>query len=360
MRKPVLKSANRIPLLGLLALAAACSSNDPPATGSGSGGAAGGGAASGSGGTASGGAPPAAGGIAPASGGSSTASGGNVATGGSFTATGGAVSKGGSSTATGGSSATGGSPASGGGGTTGGSAGVGGGGATGLARFSFFVTSLEGLRRLSGSQNGFGGNLRHGEATGLAGADKICTELAEASMPGAGQKGWRAFLSVAKGPDGNPVNAIDRIGEGPWYDRVGRVVAMNKTALLNARPQGADPAIINDLPNETGTPNHQPDPTQPAVDNHHVLTGSDTSGRLYNGNVNGTCSNWESAEATSGRPRVGFSWPAGSRMHWISGQDEGGCRAGVSVVEMGGSDPSNPIVGSGGGYGGIYCFALKQ
>ena len=51
-------------------------------------------------------------------------------------------------------------------------------------------------------------------------------------MKGAGAKEWHAFLSAAKGPDGNPVNAIDRIGEGPWYDRMGRLVAMNKAALL--------------------------------------------------------------------------------------------------------------------------------
>jgi len=34
-------------------------------------------------------------------------------------------------------------------------------------------------------------------------------------MPGSGVKGWRAFLSTTT------EDAIDRIGEGPWYDRVG-------------------------------------------------------------------------------------------------------------------------------------------
>jgi hypothetical protein len=32
---------------------------------------------------------------------------------------------------------------------------------------------------------------------------------------------------------------------------------------------------------------------------------------------------------------------------------------GVSLVEMGPPDPNIPTVGSGGGYGGIYCFALS-
>jgi len=228
-----------------------------------------------------------------------------------------------------------------------------------LPHFSFFVTSFAGMQKLSGKQEGFGGDLRYGQADGLAGADKICSDLAEASLPGASSKGWRAFLSVAQGPDGAPVHAIDRIGEGPWYDRVGRLVAMDKAALLNARPRGADPAIVNDLPNEDGVPNQRPDPNQPPVNNHHILTGSDTSGRLYNNSVNSTCANWTSAASNAGRPRIGYSYPAGNRQHWISGQDEGGCGAGAVLVDRGGSDPSNPIVGSGGGYGGIYCFAQK-
>jgi hypothetical protein len=248
-----------------------------------------------------------------------------------------------------------------GGGTAGASgapaAGSGGSGSTTDAHFSFFVTSLAGLQKLSKKQEGFGGDLRYGQPDGLSGADKICSELAESSMPGAGAKGWRAFLSATKGPDGMQVNAIDRVGAGPWYDRVGRVVAMTKAALANPRPQGADAMIMNDLPNEEGVPNRRPDPSQPAVNNHHFLTGSDAMGKLYGATA--TCSDWTSTAQSAGRPRIGFSYPAGNRQHWISGQDEGGCGAGAVLVDMGGSDPSNPIVGSGGGYGGFYCFALK-
>ena len=55
-------------------------------------------------------------------------------------------------------------------------------------KFSFFVTSLNAMRMLSGNRNGFGGDLRHGETgegAGLRGADKICSEAAELGMPGA-------------------------------------------------------------------------------------------------------------------------------------------------------------------------------
>ena len=68
---------------------------------------------------------------------------------------------------------------------------------------SFFVTS----------QNpGNGGNLG-----GLEGADAHCTTLAEAA--GAAGKTWRAYLSS------NTVDARDRIGEGPWHNAAGTLIA---------------------------------------------------------------------------------------------------------------------------------------
>lgn len=237
------------------------------------------------------------------------------------------------------------------------------------ARFSFFMTSLKAMRELSKNQNGFGGDLRFGETganAGLRGADKICTTIAEQSMPGAGAKGWRAFLSATKGgPNDGPVHAIDRIGQGPWYDRLGRLVAQNKADLAQVRPASADPAIKNDLPNEDGVPNHAPDGM--LVDNHHVLTGSSGTGQLYRNDVRVTCNDWtKSAGDTADAPRVGLSWPRGggrggggaSSASWLSAMDESGCAPGVSIVERGGPVASNPTVGSGGGYGAIYCFAL--
>jgi hypothetical protein len=228
-------------------------------------------------------------------------------------------------------------------------------------KFSFFVTSLGAMRKLSKSQDGFGGDLRYGEATGLAGADKICTEIAEMAMPGAGAKTWRAFLSTVRGgANGGPVHAIERVGEGPWYDRLGRLVAANRADLAQTRPRGADPTIINDLPNETGIPNHQdgaPGCTgSMCPDNHDVLTGTNQQGMLQSTNMTATCNDWTSAERT-GRPWCGHSWPRqASGVNWMSALAEGGCAPGVNLREQGG--PNAPTVGAGGGYGGIYCFAL--
>lgn len=320
----------------------------------------------------------------------------------------------------------------------------GGDGATDADKFSFFVTSYAALQRLSKSQDGFGGDLRFGETgagAGLRGADKICTTIAEASMPGAGAKKWRAFLSASDDGSGTPVNAIDRIGKGPWYDRLGRLFGSSIANIAQTRPADADASIKNDFPNEDGVPNHQPDPTQPAVDNHDMLTGSDATGKFYDATA--TCLDWTSAEGNidvEGKPRVGHSWPRsggdlgmvpggggrglggngpmpgggfgfggniappvggnfgfpggeafggdfgfpgnplgfagdaafpgggsigapggdiGDVDNWMSSLTESGCKAGVNLIETGGPSNTAVTVGSGGGYGGFYCFALE-
>jgi len=211
---------------------------------------------------------------------------------------------------------------------------------------------------LSGNQKGFGGDFRYGEADGLTGADKICRDTAERSMPGNG-KTWRAFLSVSKGPGGTAVNAADRIGDGPWYDRLGRVVAMTKADLLQARPKGADPAIINDLPNEDGLPNQFPGGTTTANDNHATVTGSTPQGTIHASGLQATCQDWTSAAADGGKPQVGLSFPRGtSATNWISTQAEPGCLPGGTIIQTGGAPPGDYSIGASGGYGGFYCLAL--
>ena len=243
---------------------------------------------------------------------------------------------------------------------------------TQLPHFSFFVTSLRALQDLSGNPMGFGGDLRFGETggvgsgAGLRGADKICTTIAERSMPGSGGKQWRAFLSASNDGNGNVVNAIARIGTGPWYDRNGRLLAPDVASLMAIRPQGGDPSIKNDFPNEDGVTNHNPDLTG-NVDNHDMLTGTNGQGMLEldgTGANKRTCLDWTANagnEALEGEPRVGHSWPRGETGQinsWMSSLIESGCAPGVSLIEMGPPDPTSNTVGSGGGYGGFYCFAL--
>jgi len=217
------------------------------------------------------------------------------------------------------------------------------------------------MRRLSGNQNGFGGDLRFGKTDGLAGADEICRQIADTAFPGAGCKTWRAFLSVTKDAAGNPVHARNRVGAGPWYDRRGRLVAMTLTDLLQTWPRGADPLIIYDLPNEDGVPNHNPDLTG-NVDNHNTMTGTDLTGMLSSTDWAQTCHDWTSKVATDGTPHIGFSWRGGAATFagsaWFGSTtfNEGGCAPGINLTN---ANMRNGTVGGGGGYGGFYCLALQ-
>jgi hypothetical protein len=279
--------------------------------------------------------------------------------------------------------------------------------------------SLKAMLQLSNSANGFGGDLRFGETgvgAGIRGADKICGTIAESSLPDAGMKQWRAFLSAVADETGMQVNAIDRIGDGPWYDRLQRKVALRKADLLYDRPSSADAAVQDDLPNEDGVPNHTPDPSQGPANNRSILTGSDDHGVLYG--ATSTCNDSTSALGTEGRPRAGSGWsdtasdggstgvspgfpfegglppgldggvppdfdgsaPPGflldgglpdglgpdgfapgatgtSSANWISAADLGGCAAEVNVTAASTQSDSSTVA-SAGGYGGIYCFAL--
>lgn len=359
--------------------------------------------------TAAGGVPTggkATGGAISATGGASTnqggaAVGGNV-TGG--TATGGAniggSSKGGNATggasqggaSTGGQS-TGGKASTGGATSTGGAAATGGatstcpplGSATCNAGesncFSFFVTSRARLfalaQRFNNSTKGWGGDLRYGTSDGLTGADKICTEIAKQAMPD-NCRTWKAFLSTSK------VNAISRVGSGPWYDRLNRKIASNLTELAATRPGGITvSSILNNLPNEDGTPHHNEEAgctdVNKCADNHDVLTGSDSDGKLCTASTcddmwsgspqtitDYTCKDWTLGTSTAGiAPRVGHTWPTAGGMvgmsdDWISILTEAGCAPGYNLVQDGGPDATGlGSVGDGGGYGAIYCLASK-
>src|ERR1700745_1100301 len=77
------------------------------------------------------------------------------------------------------------------------------------ADMTFFVTSA--------------GPGKGGDLGGLAGADAHCQSLAQAV--GAGNKTWRAYLSTNGRGGANAVNARDRIGNGPWQNAKGVVIA---------------------------------------------------------------------------------------------------------------------------------------
>jgi hypothetical protein len=184
--------------------------------------------------------------------------------------------------------------------------------------------------------------------TGLEGADKICQTIADGV--GFGGKTWRAFLSATQGADGQMVNAIDRIGSGPWYDRKARLIAADRAGLLAERPLG-DPAAVNDLPDENG------DPTSPLGSTYDAVTGSNMNGTLYYpGDPRSTCMDWTNATLENVLVVCGHAWLANGIGHWIAAHPTRSCIPGVNLSSNGSNDGSS--IGAGGGWGGFYCFAL--
>jgi hypothetical protein len=284
--------------------------------------------------------------------------GGGAGTGGA--STGGSAGTGGAST--GGSAGTGGA-------STGGSAGTGGGAGscTASSTFSFFVMSLESIKKLSGSEEGFGGDL-----DGLSGADDKCQKTAESV--GSCGKTWHAFLSATDDGSGNAVNAIDRVGAGPWYDVNGHKLADNINGLLGDRPNGDNTIVYTDGFSEWGFKNclttELGNCTLSYTDSHDTLTGSDRSGKLYSTDMKYTCNNWTSTNVNVQLP-IGHSWPRhltstdSGETNWLyahtncsgGGQPGGntcnGCAANINLNET-----FEEGVGGDGGYGAWYCFAI--
>lgn len=191
---------------------------------------------------------------------------------------------------------------------------------------SFFVTSVG---------KGDGANLG-----GLAGADAHCQTLAQAA--GAGAKTWRAYLSAFPAAGQPPVNARDRIGNGPWYNAGGAVIAWN-VADLHGDIQRDRNSINKEFAlDEKGQPvkGRGDTPNQ-----HDILTGTDSFGRLPVGSAaTATCNNWTSN--STGNAIVGHhDRSGGGNSSWNSAHASRGC--------------SQENLVASGGAGLFYCFATN-
>ena len=198
---------------------------------------------------------------------------------------------------------------------------------------SFFITSVG---------KGDGANLG-----GLAGADAHCQTLAQAAGSPA-SKQWRAYLSAypAPGqqgaPPSAPVNARDRIGNGPWYNARGAVIAFNVADLHGDNQRDRNSVNKEFALNEKGMPvNGRGDtPNQ-----HDILTGSDSFGRLPTGNAAiSTCNNWTSN--STGTAVVGHH------------DRSGGGNSSWNSAHMSRSCSQQDLVATGGA-GLFYCFAIN-
>ncbi len=193
---------------------------------------------------------------------------------------------------------------------------------------TFFVTSV-----------GLGDGAKLG---GLEGADAHCQKLATAA--GAGDRTWRAYLST-QAEGGKPaVNARDRIGEGPWHNAKGTLVARDQAHLHG---DTVDLARLGNLITKNNALTEKGDRVNGVGDNpnmHDILTGSQPDGRAYTDSADHTCKNWTSN--SEGSAQVGHSDRNGGGISWNSVHPSRGC--------------SQANLVSTGGAGMFYCFAVKK
>jgi hypothetical protein len=196
---------------------------------------------------------------------------------------------------------------------------------------SFFVTS----------------STHDGNLGGIEGADEICQDLADAV--GAGDKTWVAYLSAENG--GNPIHARERIGDGPWYNADGVLLANDLTAL-HALTGNADLFITETGEKVPGQWNGANGMNGTPANEHDIMTGSDSQGMLLLDDTVTTCADWTSNTLTPG-PQVGHTDGMGPGMDttmarftsWNGGHAAQGC--------------SSSDLAARGGVGRFYCFATN-
>jgi len=197
---------------------------------------------------------------------------------------------------------------------------------------TFFVTS---------TGMGDGGNLG-----GLEGADAFCAELATAVDPDFARRTWVAYLSTST------VDAVDRIGTGPWRN-ADNVIIANTVAQLHD-PANAQPGGPLDDTWPIGDPSVPLDETGAEVPSgggganvHDILTGTLADGSVSAG---ATCEDW-----TSGADDPGINAQIGhSNRTGLAGQDQ----LWNTVHTVGCSQSGSNNVTQGGGRGSFYCFAV--
>jgi hypothetical protein len=190
------------------------------------------------------------------------------------------------------------------------------------ADMSFFVSS-------AGKGNG-------ADLGGIAGADAHCQALATAA--GSTGANWRAYLSTTEPGGTAGINARDRIGNGPWKNAKGVVIA---TSLDNLHSASVNITKQTALSEKGEVISGRGDP----VNAHDILTGSDPQGNYSTAGGDTTCGNW--TKSGEGSAIVGHHDRAGLKdtrhmNSWNSSHGSRGC--------------SQDQLKASGGAGMIYCF----
>ena len=185
----------------------------------------------------------------------------------------------------------------------------------------------------------------NGNLGGLAGADAECQRLAAAV--GAGNRTWRAYLSTHSTPTEPEVAARDRIGNGPWYNAEGIMIAANVADLHGDVQRDTNLINVRTAITEKGEPVYGFGRPEGTPNEHDILTGSDSHGRPFpaglNRNHDFTCNNWTS-DSVDDHAMIGHHDRMSARnTSWNSSHTTQGC----TLEAFNGS----------GGAGRFYCFA---
>ena len=192
------------------------------------------------------------------------------------------------------------------------------------------------------------GETHSGNLGGLAGADAMCQRLA--TGVGAGDRTWRAYLSTHGTRTQPAVNARDRIGNGPWHNAEGAMIAASladlhgdiqrdSNLLYRATALTETGALVNGGVRPEGTRNE-----------HDILTGSDSHGRAFPPGLasmeqDRTCHNW-TYDGPDGSAMIGHHDRQSS---WNTSWNASHSTAGCSLENFNGT----------GGAGRFYCFAVN-
>ncbi len=183
---------------------------------------------------------------------------------------------------------------------------------------TFFITS-------EGPGNG-------GDLGGIEGGDAHCQALAEAA--GAGGKTWVAYLGTEL-EGGRGVDARSRIGDGPWHNAAGELIAEDIDQLHLGPNIVRSTALDEDGNRVLGRGDE--------TNRHDILTGAMADGTAFFPDADDhTCNNWTSSG--EGSAMVGhFDRQGGGNTSWNAAHQSRSC--------------SQADLRATGGDGLLYCFA---
>jgi hypothetical protein len=187
-----------------------------------------------------------------------------------------------------------------------------------------------------------------GNLGGLAGADQICQNAAQASGGLNFNHIWHAYLSQEQRGNTPRIDARDRIGNGPWYNAKGLLIASSVADL-----HGDQQRDRNNIQRATALDARG----NPIPGNEHdILSGSGSDGRALTDGIDHTCNNWTSDAMTY--PQANPNVPADRARAMLGHMDRtGGQNTSWNAAHMSQGCSKQALINTGGA-GRLYCFAL--